>query len=664
MFAATLLAVALPTFMVMVTATTQAAAQAAETSGTTIRARVFLQGAYDGAGRPMKTTYLKYLPANQPYGGAPWRAPATTVPRVATNADGFGLAAVTATIVDWVLVELRTTARGAGADAGAGAAPLASRAALLLSNGDVVGVDTSASAPAAVARTDGVHFAAAIDDAQDLYVLIHHRNHLSIMSPAPVAACADGDPDGGAYCIDFTRAQSYRNGQYALRGGRGGRGGPFAMHAGDTNRDGVIDDADRRSIRAHNLTTIGAGHYDEPDAAGRYVIDSDLDFDGDVLSADGFFIVGRDAVRGGLSRPSSDVAGLAAEVEICRNPAAAFATTRSATNEHGDYWVAYRCREVCDDWRQCLQRSGSRQDLAFVVDDMGGRLRFSVDRGGDEVLYLQRGVGGISFMPILPDQIERASSAGVVMVAWESGFRSWGWFTRTAQAATRVPRVTRRIAAIIAWVHENLAGDARLGTVGCSMGAQATFGAVYWHGIDEAVDYQLFIGGPALWDINAGCGRRTYASGHCDRDPGVACTSDADCRALGANSRCDRLGPIYRDNVWLYEQVVNHVHATTACDVSQAQNRAPLASFDESGFAFTDGDWDFDHPVDFAIDLQHRRGADGDEDWALSDMMRSFNGVTSQAGHAKRWLTKSNARHCNAAHDGRALDLIRAWIGP
>ena len=191
------------------------------------------------------------------------------------------------------------------------------------------------------------------------------------------------------------------------------------------------------------------------------------------------------------------------------------------------------------------------------------------------------------------------------------------------------------------------------------MGTQATLGAVYYHDVDAVVDYQLMVGGPGLWDINSGCGRRAYATGYCDVDAARACGSDADCADLSTRSRCSKPGPI--PLAWLYEQVVNHVHATQACDVSAANDSTPpLAAFDESGFAFVAGDWDFDHPIDFQMDLW---GRDGDHRWAMADAMRVFNSIASAAGHEKRWHTTPNSNHCAAIGNGRALQLLVAGMG-
>ena len=359
------------------------------------------------------------------------------------------------------------------------------------------------------------------------------------------------------------------------------------------------------------------------------------------------------------------IASLAGDLQICQaaNPSSAFDISRSATDANGDYWVSYACKAACSDWRECQMAAssgggGPKRALAFVVDGMGGHFSFTTGQSGQKTVLLHTGTGGTSFMHSLSAQIENASDAKVVMVRWASGFSNWGWFTRTSAPATRVPQVTRRIASVIAWVHENLAGSSDFGTVGCSMGTQATLGAVYWHDVDSVVDYQLMVGGPGLWDINAGCGRRSYTSGYCDLDASRACSGNSDCSDLSARSRCVVPRPI--PLAWLYESVINHVHATQACKVSQASSSTPTyAPFDESGFGFTTGDWDFDHPIDFQMDLW---GRDGDSRWAMGDAMRVFNSIVSASGHEKRWNTTKNSNHCAAIGDGKALQLLMAGM--
>ena len=373
---------------------------------------------------------------------------------------------------------------------------------------------------------------------------------------------------------------------------------------------------------------------------------------------------------GAASASSSQIAQLANSLQFCtvpnpRSPGGAFNVSQSTADANGDYWVNYSCKQTCSDWTTCQNAahtaSGSalsgapKQALAFVVDGMGGHLAYTTRQGGDRTVLLHTGTGGTNYMQSLSRQIEAASNAKVVMVRWERGFSGWGWFTRTSAPAARIPNLTRRVASAIAWVHENLAGAGDFGTVGCSMGTQATLGAVYWHGVDDVVDHQLMVGGPGLWDINAGCGRRTYATGFCDLDATRACSSHADCASLSSRSRCKT--PATIPLAWLYEQVVNHVHATQACDIATAAS-STIAAFDESSFAFAaGGDWDFDHPIDFQMDVW---GSDGDERWAMGHAMRVFDSIRSAAGHAKRWHATRDSNHCAAIGNGQALAILQA----
>ena len=396
----------------------------------------------------------------------------------------------------------------------------------------------------------------------------------------------------------------------------------------------------------------------------------------------------------GVLASSDHVLALADNVEICRvpdpgNPSSAFEITKSKPDEHGDYWMTYRCGETCADWTKCqvpsyssrgealMEGSAPKQALAFVVDSMGGHLSFTTRHRGKKTVLLHAGIGGTRYTgKRSAEGIERESDAGTVMLRWDAGYKDsaasplaeWGWFTRTSPEATRVRRLNGRVASAISWVHENLAGSDSFGTVGCSMGAQATFSAVYWHGIDEVVDYQLFIGGPPLWDINAGCARRTYSKGYCDLDAARSCGNHSDCAGLGDGGRC--VVPATIPLAPLYESMVNHVHATSSCKIRRASaGTGPYEPFDESSIGFTKGDWDFDHPVDFHVAL-HRpqdleKGRIGsDEDWGLGHIMRVFNEMKSKAGHRKRWITKRNVDHCEVFHDGGAtVETVMSGMG-
>ena len=232
----------------------------------TVRAGVFLQGAYNRASGRMKTTYGNLLPTSQPYDDL---APSVEL--------GFAVSEITRTVVDWVVAELRATTRGAAA--ATAETRLDRRAALLLGDGSVVGVNPDAeTAPAAIEAGNVVRFSYSqhsVTTGAVFYVLIHHRNHLAVMTTA-----TGGDAcDGADYCADFRSGQSWGDGQQDMGDGA------YATFAGDTDRDGNIGRGDEAAVRRHNLTAInGTGRYTDGAAA-------DLNFDGDVLSDDRYFIL-------------------------------------------------------------------------------------------------------------------------------------------------------------------------------------------------------------------------------------------------------------------------------------------------------------------------------------------------------------------------------------
>ena len=143
-----------------------------------------------------------YLPLAQPYTVAPFNYTGT---EAVANAAVF----TTNSIVDWILVELRSTATGTA---------VARAAALLKNDGTVVGVD---------GITAGVGFSSVTPGSY--FIVIKHRNHLAIMSAAAVAL-----PNAAAY--DFTTAQTQAYGTLPLAVLSTG----FGMYMGDANSDGVV----------------------------------------------------------------------------------------------------------------------------------------------------------------------------------------------------------------------------------------------------------------------------------------------------------------------------------------------------------------------------------------------------------------------------------------
>jgi hypothetical protein len=156
-------------------------------------------------GTSMGTTINSILPLSQPYNAAPWNYSGTE-----------SLAAMPPNVVDWVLVELRDATSAANATS---ATRIARQAALLLNNGNIVATDGTPSLLFTSSATN------------NLYVVIHHRNHLSILSANAVTLSGD------TYIYDFRMpaGKAYgTNSQKELTDGYWG------MWVGDANGNGII----------------------------------------------------------------------------------------------------------------------------------------------------------------------------------------------------------------------------------------------------------------------------------------------------------------------------------------------------------------------------------------------------------------------------------------
>ncbi|WP_298512421.1 choice-of-anchor Q domain-containing protein [uncultured Kordia sp.] len=164
--------------------------------------RAYLQGAYTNTSTLMRDDLRTagYLPTTTPYTDA-----------VSCDASVFAVTGNDA-IVDWVFVELR--------DKNDNTAVLYSQSALLQRDGDIVALD----------GISDLVFAAAADD---YYVAIRHRNHLSVMSANVLSL------SGVATTVDFTNptTQTYGTNAQATSGTPTGMVG---MWSGNTNGDAIV----------------------------------------------------------------------------------------------------------------------------------------------------------------------------------------------------------------------------------------------------------------------------------------------------------------------------------------------------------------------------------------------------------------------------------------
>jgi hypothetical protein len=184
--------------------------------GSGLNIKVFLQAVWQSGKGSMRTTLkdLPDFPLTQPYNEAPWY-----------YAGNETIDSTTQDMVDWVLVELRSTPDTI----------IERKAGILLSNGSVV-------APDMTSALQFIHTG-------NYYLTIRHRNHLSVMSADPVSIPYLGTHD----FTDTTNAQPY--------GGVGSgvielESGVFGMILGDIQQDGNLKYSGALNDRAPILTRI------------------------------------------------------------------------------------------------------------------------------------------------------------------------------------------------------------------------------------------------------------------------------------------------------------------------------------------------------------------------------------------------------------------------
>lgn len=175
--------------------------------------KVWLEGPFNGTDMNTGLTGSPDFPLSQPFNSSPW------------NYDGTELlTTIPPDIVDWVLVELRTSdlASQAGSDD-----LLTRRAALLRKDGSIVDLDGISPVQFSYSPYTWV------------FAVIHHRNHLSIISYMPCSVSSN------VYSFDF------RTEVLKAYGGEAGykelSPGVAVMVAGDGNADGSIQNSDKTS---------------------------------------------------------------------------------------------------------------------------------------------------------------------------------------------------------------------------------------------------------------------------------------------------------------------------------------------------------------------------------------------------------------------------------
>jgi uncharacterized protein (TIGR02145 family) len=201
--------------------------------------RVFLEGPFNGTTMNTTLNVQNLIPLIQPYNVAPWNYTGTEQVSSIPNAS----------IVDWVLIELRETI---GDAATATQDKMINRqAAFIKSDGSIVGIDGSS-----MTTYNGIV-------SGNLYVVIWHRNHLAIMSSGALTN------NGGVYAWDFTvqLGKAYLDGQKLIGTN------VFGMAGGDSDANGIVGQSDKDA----NWT---------PDAGEKGYKPGDLSLDAQVNNRD------------------------------------------------------------------------------------------------------------------------------------------------------------------------------------------------------------------------------------------------------------------------------------------------------------------------------------------------------------------------------------------
>lgn len=182
-----------------------------------LNVKILLQGPYNTSSNEMEVTINGDVPAAHPY--------ETQFNNYDGNESFYGGSNPSGDIVDWVYVELRSTATGA---------PVAQRVGYLLKDGTIAEMNTAYKMRFNVAPGS-------------YYIVIGHRNHLAVMSAAAVSMDAEGTSQ-----YDFsTGTNKYYGSDAALL-----ETGVYGMYAGDANGNGSVDYNDYNAVTAA-LTQTG-----------------------------------------------------------------------------------------------------------------------------------------------------------------------------------------------------------------------------------------------------------------------------------------------------------------------------------------------------------------------------------------------------------------------
>lgn len=206
-------------------------------SGFSLYLRAYLEGPFVDTSMNNFLNASGYLSLNQPYNSPPWNYNGTEGVTGYPETD----------IVDWVLVELRSTS--AGPSSAVPDSAVWQKAAFLKTNGRITGLDGQSPL-----------YCPFIPPA-NIYPVVYHRNHIPLMASTPVVITND------TANYDFTGAVTAAYG--GLNAHKEVKPGFWAMISGDGNADFQVGNADK--IDVWNSQVGNAGYY-----SGDFSLDSEV----------------------------------------------------------------------------------------------------------------------------------------------------------------------------------------------------------------------------------------------------------------------------------------------------------------------------------------------------------------------------------------------------
>jgi hypothetical protein len=222
----------------------------------TINLKVLLEGVYSTQTGLMRTTlnqrgllpgqnpigeFAVKTPSGQPYKGAPWNYAGT---------EGDTITTYPSTVVDWVLVSFRSSISNL--------TPTFRAAGWLHNDGTITFPNPCFQIP------DG-----------NFFVVIEHRNHMGVMSPATVPVT------NGLMNFDFTTGDSYIRIDPPSFGQKAMSNGKFVMYAGDGKKDTQTTNFDI-NFNDSQLWKVESGIFDQY-RRGDFNMDADVNFSDQVL---------------------------------------------------------------------------------------------------------------------------------------------------------------------------------------------------------------------------------------------------------------------------------------------------------------------------------------------------------------------------------------------